>query len=342
MPTSRLFLFSAVGSLALAACNVGHGPEMPAVRPSVVTIGGKAVPNSLTETPQARRMLYDHLCQMYDIRRASAEAYATAFVVQKEAPATGSRVFLDSVAEARLTPADINATVEREMVGEWIEVSTEEGVALAPTGSARGLEELRRRTVEFLKREFLDSLYSAYDVRVNLRVPQGPKHNLDGLTTETLGDAHAPTVLTVVYDMDCAHCRAFYSALRNLVGQWGARLRVDLVDATGPGLLAERVAAAVRANGSSVAFVDSVMSLPVMLDSLALCRLALSCGVGEGRLRRALAEGGADPAADERQRRLAEEGLLQAPKVLLNSRLLWRGVEVKILSYEVEQALNGN
>lgn len=341
MPTSRI-LWAAVGLLALAACGADHGRQVSSVRPAVVTIGGEAVPNSLTETPQTRRMLYDHLCQMYDIRRASAEAYAAAFVLRKEAPAMNPREFLDSVAEARLAPADINATVEREMLGEWIEVPTEEGVALVPTGSARGLEELRRRTLEFLKQEFLDSLCAARDVRVNLRVPQGPKHDLGGLSTETLGDAHAPAVLTVVYDMDCAHCRAFYSAFRRLVGRWGPRLRVDMVDATEPGLLAGRVAAAVRANVSSVAFVDSVMSLPVMPDSLALCRLALSCGVGEGLLRRALAEGGADPAAEERQRRLAEEGLLQTPKVLLNSRLLWRGAEVKILRYEVEQALNGN
>lgn len=341
MSTSRI-LWAAVGLLALAACSADHVRQVSSVCPAVVTIGGEAVPNSLTETPQARRMLYDHLCQMYDIRRASAEAYATAYVLQREAPAMNPREFLDSMAEARMTPADVNATVVREMVGEWIEVPSEEGVALAPTGSARGMGELRRRTLEFLKQEFLDSLCAARDVRVNLRVPQGPKYDLGGLTTETLGDAHAPTVLTVVYDMDCAHCRMFHSALRGLVDQWGARLRVDMVDASEPDLLAERVASAVRAGGSSLAFVDSVMTRPVMPDSLVFCRLALSCGVGEGLLSRALAEGGADPAAEERQRRLAEEGLLQTPKVLLNSRLLWRGAEVKILRYEVEQALNGN
>lgn len=341
MSTSRV-LWAAVGLLALAACSADHGRHVLSVRPAVVTIGGEAVPNSLTETPQTRRMLYDHLCQMYDIRRASAEAYAAAYVLQKETPAMNPREFLDSVAEARMTPADVNATVLREMVGEWIEVPSEEGVALAPTGSARGMEELRRRTSEFLKQEFLDSLCAAHDVRVNLRVPQGPKHDLGGLTTETLGDAHAPTVLTVVYDMDCAHCRAFHSALRGLVDQWGARLRVDMVDASNPDLLAERVASAVRADGCSLAFVDSVMSSPVMPDSLALCRLALSCGVGREALREALDGSVHIKAVVERRRRLAEAGLLQTPKVLLNSRLLWRGAEAKVLCYEVEQVLNGN
>lgn len=341
MPTSRN-LWAVAGLLALAACGADHGSRASSVRPAVVTIGGEAVPNSLTETPQTRRMLYDHLCQMYDIRRASAEAYATAYVLQKEAPAVNPRVFLDSVAEARMTPADVNATVLREMVGEWIEIPSEEGVALAPTGSARGMEELRRRTLEFLRQEFLDSLYAAHDVRVNLRVPQGPKHDLGGLATETLGGAHAPTVLTVVYDMDCAHCRKFHSVLRGLVGQWGSRLRVDMVDASEPDLLAERIASAVRADGGSVAFVDSVMSRPVMPDSLALCRLAVSCGLAGGLLRESLAAVRPDPVGEERRRRLAEAGLLQTPKVLLNSRLLWRGAEAKVLRHEVERVLNGN
>lgn len=313
----------------------------PSRRSEIVTVDGKPIPNSQTETEQTRQALYDHLCQMYDIRRSAAEAYATAHVLKVDADKNGQTpdAFLQSQIASRLTEQAVRETVNDELIGDWIQVDVDGESVTVSTGSAQGLAELRRRTEARLRQSLIDSLFSAHQVVIDIDVPRGPVKTTTDCVTEP-AHSQCDVMLTMVYDLDCANCRKVWRMLKSIVSEYDWRVGIELVDATSGSSLAERMASAARHHGVSEEFVVWLLDKNYMPDSLSMARQLVTSGVEQSDLVGDLADTAFTSEADRRQSKLADMGLLATPKIILNNRLLWRGDEEKILRHEISRALS--
>lgn len=314
----------------------------PAPRRAIVSINGEAIPNSATETPQTRQRLYELLCQMYDLRRSDAESYALTSIISRQPAAQGlsPAAFLDSVAEARLTTEAVDQTAWQDMVGQWMVTTGDDGsVVPVRANSPDGIVELRRRTLKRIRNAYIDSLFEAENVIIDIDVPQGPRREVGGMVTETLNPISAPrAVLTVVYDLECAHCRSLYPTIKEVAAQYGGVLRVNLVDASSPGSLLEKAAQVARAEADGATFADWALTSHVMQDSLALVAKLVEMGVDESAIPALLDSPQLAAECQARHDSIAAQNLASTPQVLLNSRLLWRGAEKKILLHEIGKA----
>lgn len=93
-----------------------------------------------------------------------------------------------------------------------------------------------------------------------------------------------------------------------------------------------------RAEADGAAFADWALTCHVMQDSLALVVKLVEMGVDESAIPALLDS--PQLAAESRARHdsIAVLNLASTPQILLNSRLLWRGAEKKILLHEKGKA----
>lgn len=325
--------------LSFSGCSQQEAAKS-SVSSTIVTIDGEPIPNSQTETGQTRQALYEHLCQMYDIRRSAAEAYATACVLKTEADKMGlpPDSFVHTHIAARLTEQAMNETVNDEIIGDWIEIESDDGDLSVPTGSSQGFAELRRRTMSRLRQSLIDSLFEAHHVVIDINVPQGPIKELKDCVTEPAG-SQCDVIVSIVYDLDCVSCRKVWRMLKNVVPDFGGKVGIEMIDATSGSSFAERMASSARRHGVSAEFAAWLLDQSLMPDSITMAGQLAMIGVENNALFDDLTDSDLTSEAERRQSQLADMGLLATPKILLNHRLLWRGHEAKILRHEISRIL---
>ncbi|MBQ3635795.1 MAG: hypothetical protein II951_09305 [Bacteroidales bacterium] len=304
---------------------------------SIVSIKGDYIPNELVLNETETQGIYDHLCRIYDIRRAAAESFTEGYVLNAEAQRLN--ISTDSLVSTyvlrHLTEKRIAQTIESEMIGSQISIATPDGPKLVYTGSDEGLRELQRLTAELIRLDFIDSLRTAYDVKICIPAPIGQKLSISTKTLTRIPMKSAVgkplRTFTLFADPDCKACRKAYSQLSEATDSLDDDIELDFVCHTPSCNVSSKAIVAASRQNLGPAMLDMIMTSSTALTLKELLLIADDLGLDTARFSTDLADRSLDMSIDSIYEFNNKAGVVETPTVLLDNRPLYKGYERNIL-----------
>ncbi|MEZ5345485.1 MAG: thioredoxin domain-containing protein [Pyrinomonadaceae bacterium] len=174
-------------------------------------------------------------------------------------------------------------------------------------------------------------LYEKYRVKFFLKAPAPYVQEVSVDDDPFQGDKNAPITVVMFTDLECPACAAVYPVLKNVVAEYGARIKFVIRDFPLEGIHANAFGAAVAANaannqGKYFEYKELLYKNQDSLDTESLVKLAKQIGMDEKKFRSDLGE---TKYAEEVRKDIEDGekyGVNSTPTIFVN------GIKVRVLS----------